>query len=374
LELESLGRLISALDRRGYRVIGPVLREGAIVYDVVERPEDLPRGFTADQSPGSYRLRDRHDETLFAYAAGPQSLKKFLHPAELRLFEAQRDAGAFKILDNGAPPGPYAFLGVRGCDLAALALEDRVLTGGQYTDRDYQRRRNGAFLVAVNCTEPAATCFCASMGAGPKAAGGFDLALTEIADPHRFVAEVGSLRGREILKELECRPAAPEDCSAAQAAIESATARMGRHIDTAGLPELLYDNFEHPRWDQVAARCLCCANCTNSCPTCFCTTLEDSTGIAGGRAERWRRWDSCFTLSHSYIHGGSIRSSAKSRYRQWLTHKLAFWVDQFGSFGCVGCGRCITWCPVGIDITEEVAALRGSDSSPAANGGPSDGR
>jgi sulfhydrogenase subunit beta (sulfur reductase) len=135
---------------------------------------------------------------------------------------------------------------------------------------------------------------------------------------------------------------------------------MGRQMDTNGLKELLQGNPTHKQWDDVAARCLTCANCTMVCPTCFCTTVEDHTDLTGQTAERVRRWDSCFTLDFSYIHGGSVRTETKSRYRQWMTHKLASWIDQFGTSGCVGCGRCITWCPVGIDITAEVAAIRAS--------------
>ncbi|MBF0393567.1 MAG: 4Fe-4S dicluster domain-containing protein, partial [Alphaproteobacteria bacterium] len=120
-------------------------------------------------------------------------------------------------------------------------------------------------------------------------------------------------------------------------------------------------NREHPRWDEVAKRCLTCGNCTMVCPTCFCTTVDDVTDLGGTRTERVRSWDSCFTLDFSYIHGGSVRNEGSSRYRQWITHKLSSWHDQFGSSGCVGCGRCITWCPVGIDITEEVGAIRASE-------------
>ena len=133
---------------------------------------------------------------------------------------------------------------------------------------------------------------------------------------------------------------------------------MGRSLDTDGLKELLQGNPNHPRWDDVAARCLTCANCTMVCPTCFCTTVEDHTDLTGADRRAGRKWDSCFTLDFSYIHGGSVRNRSKSRYRQWMTHKLASWIDQFGTSGCVGCGRCITWCPVGIDITAEVAAIR----------------
>jgi Fe-S-cluster-containing hydrogenase component 2 len=138
-------------------------------------------------------------------------------------------------------------------------------------------------------------------------------------------------------------------------------------MDTRGIKELLYRNYEHPRWDNVATRCLTCANCTMVCPTCFCTTVEDVTDLSGDHAERWRKWDSCFTMDFSYIHGGSVRATPKSRYRQWLTHKLATWFDQFGSSGCVGCGRCITWCPVAIDLTEEVRAIRDSETAGRPN-------
>jgi ferredoxin len=167
--------------------------------------------------------------------------------------------------------------------------------------------------------------------------------------------------------ELKAHKASAKLARQAEEAVKAAAATITRTLDTAGIRDLLYQNFEHTRWDDVAARCLSCGNCTLACPTCFCSTVEDSSDVAGQRAERWRRWDSCFVQSFSYIHGGSVRMSPRSRYRQWLTHKLASWIDQFGTSGCVGCGRCITWCPVGIDITEEVAAIRGAET-PAAKG------
>lgn len=360
--MEGLQHLIPALERRGYQIVGPTVREGAIVYDTVRKLDDLPIGWTDEQEAGSYRLKRRSDGALFGYVVGPQSWKKFLHPADVRLFEAQRDGGTFRILNNPAPPPRYAFLGVRACDLVAIHVQDRVLIEDRYTDPIYQGRRQNAFIVAVNCTLSAPTCFCASMQTGPRARQGFDLALTEVLDEkrHLFVVEVGSPAGAEILQEMEYREAPSELCQDADEAVGGAAVQT-RHMDTTGIRELLYENFEHPRWDNVAARCLSCANCTMVCPTCFCTTVEDVSDVSGDHAERWRKWDSCFTLDFSYIHGGSVRTSGKSRYRQWLTHKVASWIDQFGMSGCVGCGRCITWCPVGIDLTEEVHAIRLGD-------------
>ncbi len=364
-----LGILIAALLRRDYEVIGPVMRDGAIVYDSIESIKDLPVGWTDEQEPGRYRLKRRDDGALFGYAVGPQSWKKYLHPANVRLWSAERENGTFRILNQEQRlKKRYAFLGVRSCDLAAIGVQDRVLLEDRRQDPIYAARRDGVFIVAVQCIHAVSTCFCASMGTGPRARAGYDLALTELIDKseHRFLVQIGSDAGREVLADLEHRQATDVDRQLAQAAVDGAAAAQVRHMDSTGIRELLYSNFDHPRWDNVAERCLACTNCTLVCPTCFCTTVEDMSDLSGEHAERWRRLDSCFTLDFSYIHGGSVRASTKARYRQWMTHKLASWIDQFGSSGCVGCGRCITWCPVGIDITEELEAIRGT----VADGNP----
>lgn len=357
-----LSKLIAALLRRDYEVIGPVMRDGAIVYDCIESIEDLPAGWTDEQERGYYRLKHQDDAVLFGYAVGPQSWKKYLHPSNIQLWSAERENGTFRILNQEPQPKKrYAFLGVRACDLAAIGLQDRVLLEDRHQDPIYAARRDAVFIVAVQCMQAVSTCFCASMGTGPRARGGYDLALTEVVGngEHRFLVQVGSEAGREVLAELEHREASQEEERLAQAAVDSAAAAQVRHMDNTGIRELLYSNFEHPRWDNVAERCLACTNCTLVCPTCFCTTVEDTSDLSGDHAERWRRLDSCFTLDFSYIHGGNVRTSTKARYRQWMTHKLASWIDQFGTSGCIGCGRCITWCPVGIDITEELEAIRG---------------
>ena len=376
LEGKDFQQLLDALARKGYQIIGPVPRDGAIVYDEVKRVSDLPVGWTDEQEPGRYRLQRRNDndndsdEALFGYVVGPHSWKRYLHPAEVRLLSADRTSHSFSILNNVPTPRPRAFLGVRACELAAIAVQDRVLQGDQHHDLIYAAHRQGIFIVAVNCTQAASTCFCTSMGTGPRVHDGYDLALTELIGPgkHQFVIEAGSAAGNELLGELKSRISKSSAATQqeADAAVDVAASQIQRRLDTTGIRDLLYNNFEHPRWDHVAQRCLTCGNCTMVCPTCFCTTVEDVSDITGKHAERWRRWDSCFTQNFSYIHGGSIRSSVKSRYRQWMTHKLAAWIDQFGTSGCVGCGRCITWCPVGIDITEEVRAIRESPTASKA--------
>jgi len=370
LQYEHFQQLLVVLNSRGYQVIGPTVRDGAIVYDTLTSVSDLPVGYTDEQEGGTYRLKRRADNALFGYAVGPHSWKKFLHPPVLRLWRATREEHGFQVIPENQEAPKLAFLGVRSCELHAMAIQDAVFMRPGYTDPTYQLRRNNLCIVAINCGQAGGTCFCTSMHTGPKATAGFDLALTEVldADRHYFVVEVGTELGAEILHELPHAEANKDDILLAEDIVASTAEHMGRSMDTTDIKELLYCNLEHPRWEDVATRCLTCSNCTMVCPTCFCTTVEDVTDLAGEHAERWRKWDSCFTMDFSYISGGSIRSSTKSRYRQWMTHKLGTWIDQFGTSGCVGCGRCITWCPVGIDITEEVRAIRESDNAPAKKG------
>jgi sulfhydrogenase subunit beta (sulfur reductase) len=360
LDVQGLQALIDALRARGHRVVGPRVRDRAIVYDDIEGVADLPRGWTDVQEAGRYRLARRGDDALFGYAVGPQSWKAFLHPPVQRLWTARREDEAVTVTPEPSPQERFAFFGVRACELKAIAVQDRVFLGGQYVDTRYRARREDAFLVAVNCAVAGGTCFCASMNAGPEVEAGYDLALTEVMDGggHRFVVRAGSAAGREVLAAAPRRAATDDDLSAAAAVVERTAAAMGRTMRSDDLRELLLANLEHPRWSDVADRCLSCGNCTMVCPTCFCTSVEESSDLTGQESSRSRRWESCFTMDYSYIHGGSVRSSVRSRYRQWMTHKLATWIDQFGMSGCVGCGRCVTWCPVGIDITEEVRAIR----------------
>ncbi len=361
LERDHFQALLDALQGQGYTVLGPTVEAGAIVYRPLTRVEELPIGWRDRQGPGFYRLERREEPTLFGYVVGPSSWKKFLHPPTVTLWKARRtpDGGFQQVVESAAQVPRYAFLGVRPCELHAIRIQDRVFLEGPFVDPTYRERRSRIFTVVVNCVEPGDTCFCASMDAGPWAQAGFDLALTELWDPedHRFLVHVGSPEGAAVLASVPLRPATEADRGRERARLDEAAQRMGRSLDVHGLKERLYAQYEAPEWEEVAQRCLTCTNCTLVCPTCFCTTVEDTTDLTGQWAERRRVWDSCFTLSFSYIHGGSVRSSPAARYRQWLTHKLATWQDQFDTLGCVGCGRCITWCPVGIDITQEAARI-----------------
>jgi sulfhydrogenase subunit beta (sulfur reductase) len=375
LDRAGLQRVIDVLRRQGHRVVGPQVAEGAIVLRDLATGADLPTGWLDEQDGGLYRLRHDPAAGTFDHVVGPHSLKNFLFPARETIASFTRVDGTWSQEPAGAADPPLAVLGVRGCDLAALAVQDRVFLGGGFVDEAYKARRERLFLVAVNCRRAVATCFCHSMGTGPAAGPGFDLALTEI--DARFACEVGSVRGAAVLAdalgsdaaaaactepEIEAARGVPRELAAGMHARQAAAdGPAARSLDTHDIRDLLMRNLEHPRWDDVAARCLSCTNCTLVCPTCFCASVQEVADLTGDDVQRERHWASCFSLDHARMHGQSVRSSTASRYRQWLTHKFAGWFDQFGTSGCTGCGRCITWCPVGIDVTEEIAAIRATD-------------
>ena len=368
IDRKSVDILFEGLKARGFELIGPTVRNNVIIYDHIESVSELPIGWTDRQEAGTYRIIKQDDTALFGYVVGPHSWKKFLYPSTQSLWRATRNKRDFEILEEKEEERPrYAFVGVRPCELQALTVLDKVFLESRFIDPIYRSRRKDVFIIAVNCTMPKGTCFCVSMNSGPGVSGSesFDLALTEVLEGNRhyFIVQTGSEKGKELMADIPHRPADKAEIETSEALFEQAARKMGRVLDTKNIKEVLYQNPEHPRWEDAAGRCLSCANCTMVCPTCFCSTIEDVTDLTGDHAERRRKWDSCFSMDFSYIHGGHIRATVKARYRQWMTHKLAGWMDQFGTSGCVGCGRCITWCPVGIDITEEVKAIRGKNSA-----------
>ncbi len=363
LDRSGLASILSELRARDYLLVGPTIQQEAIGYGPIDSLDDLPQGWTNVQSPGASHLERRDDERLFGYVVGPHSWKKYLMPNEVVIWRGERTDTGFETV----PPEPapaYALFGVRPCEVAAIAVQDAVFMP---TDRVYRERREAAFIVAVNCTQAGANCFCTSMGTGPAVGEDavFDIAFTEVDrnGTLAYLVEAGSDDGAAVLQAVVgAEPASDADLAMLESVLREAAASVTKTMDTDGIHDLMLANLRNGYWEDVGGRCLACTNCTMVCPTCFCNTVEDTMTLDGTTAERTRKWDSCFSIDFSYIHGGPLRMTPEARYRQWLTHKLATWFDQYGTSGCVGCGRCITWCPVGIDLTAEVAALRRVDA------------
>lgn len=355
----AFGRLVGLLLDEFDDVHGPVVESGTIRLRRLQSVDDLPIGVTDEQEAATYRLRQTGTPLRFTYGVGPDSLKSLVHPARSPVWTMRRRDGSLVVDPALHPRRTTAVIGTRACDLRGLAVLERTQTGGPHIDPGFEARRGGLFLVAVDCTHPAATCFCGTSGHGPAAEDGFDMALTEVLDRRlgkaEFVVRVGTESGRAIVDRLALQPAPADLLDRVDAAMRSADHALVRELP-ANADRVVLD-ADHPHWDVVADRCLTCGNCTAVCPTCFCTDMDDHLALDGESAQRTRVWDTCFSQEFSHLGAGPHRASPKSRYRQWLSHKLGTWHDQFGESGCVGCGRCIAWCPVGIDLTAEVESL-----------------
>lgn len=390
-----LQQLIDALTQQGYRVVGPTIRDSAILFDEIQSCQQLPIGWTDQQDGGKYRLIQGQTDQWFDFVVGANSIKNYTFPPRQTVLTGHQQAdGDWKFEEPTVESIPTAILGARACDLAALSIQDRVFLGPDYRDASYAARRSSLLLIGVNCQRSVSTCFCQSMGTGPAIESGYDLLITELDET--FLLQVATAKGATITADRKFSSATIEAREEAERRVQDLVQRMSvvplnvansttasnhssdqsndrqesengstspthRHLDTSNIRDLLYSNLNHPHWDQIAERCLSCGNCTLVCPTCFCSTVEDVPSLDETEIRRERSWTSCFSDDHSYMSSGIVRQTTRARYRQWLTHKLGGWIDQFDTSGCVGCGRCITWCPVGIDLTSEIPVIRESD-------------
>ena len=371
-----LDDLVGALHAEGRRVVAPVVEDGALRTREVETAAELPFGWVATSAPGKVRLERRaaaDPAAMRAFDNGPawSGLKPWTFPSRVDALSVERGAeGRVSVHVESPAAQPTAAIGARACDLAALAVHDRVLAGGPAVDPDYATRRADLLVIAVECAMATSTCFCVSMGTGPEVTTGADIVLAEVDGG--FVARADSPAGERLLGALALEPVAADAIAAAQDQVARVRAGMGDGVAAERLHDGLLANLDSPRWAEIAKRCLACANCTLVCPTCFCTGTAITSDLDGRESSAARIWDSCFTAGFAQVAGGgSFRPQHADRYRQWLTHKFATWWDQFGSSGCVGCGRCIAWCPVGIDVREELAILAAPTAaeSPAAAAG-----
>ena len=349
----SVHRLILNLQARGFTVVGPSLSEGVVRLRELRGVGDLASGVVDVQGPGSYILSGE-SATVFASVNGPDSPKKYLHPSEVEMSRLADKGNGLELVSAFRSDRKYAFFGIRPCDLRGVQVMDRTMLVPGFEDPVYSTLRDDSIFIVANCTKAGANCFCASMGTGPAAESGYDVAITEL--PEKLLFEIP--RGeRGLFRGIELKAATEEELREGEEMVRSAREHMGRRISEKDPARKMYAALDSPVWGKAADRCLACGNCTMVCPTCFCNTMIDRTDLKDGTVSRVRVWDSCLSKDFVYSAGGNPRQARTARYRQFVMHKFAYWPDEFGTYGCVGCGRCITWCPVGIDITDTLNAV-----------------
>lgn len=300
-------------------------------------------------------LARMHETALDGPALLP-SPKEFLLPQMEQLF-CWSEEGVEEALSKK----PRILFGIRPCDLSALKILDRFYLGAG-RDPYYAARRENTVAIAIACNQPDPTCFCLSLGAGPFLKAGFDLQLTDLGD--RFAVEAGTEAGTALIKDFphiftDAAPADNEDLYEARLASQS---RFEKHVNLEQVRKsMLAGKVSDAFWESVANRCFECGGCVYNCPVCTCFTVVDRA-YASDRGKRLRIWDTCMFKGFTRMAGGSVPAERKlQRTRRWFHHKLVHWPEQFGMFGCVGCGRCAVSCPGRIDMATVALKIKGSE-------------
>lgn len=308
-----------------YKVIGPVKENSHYIFKEIYSSSDLQMDYpTTMLSPGKMFIYKPREDILRFNIESSIAIEEIKHEIEKQII-----------------------VGIHPCDMHAILYLDRVFLNG-FIDPHYKMRRENSILIAINCSQVLENCFCSSVGTGPylKVHSGYDMVLTDLGDD--YLVEIKSSRAFNI----KGKEANPEIFKLKSEKEKTLLNSFRKHIDVKGIDELFIKNLDHPVWSITAdERCLSCSNCVMVCPTCFCYDIIDEMDMNLKEIIRFRQLDACQDIKFAKVHGGNYRQRRSSRLRQFVMHNLNY-TSQYGLIKTVGCGRCITWCPTKIDLTE----------------------
>lgn len=330
LQKEKLNDFLSLLNE--YEIWGPVQKGSTTIFEVIK-----------DLQNASLDLK--HQAVISKSAIFPQTELLFAFDKNTVIKEADLKEEKETIV-----------FAIRPCDARSFKLLDPVFEG-DFPDPYYFNRRNKAVLIGISCSEPFLNCFCTSIGGTPFSQEGLDLIFTELNGS--FYLEVITEKANKIIDKTSslCTPVSAEESKQKKQLSQISKNKIKRQIDLNDIPEKLAGIFEHPIWKKFASNCIGCGICTYSCPTCYCFDMQDETKARQGR--RVRVWDSCMFPEYTlHASGHNPRPTRTERLKNRIYHKFKFNIDNFGVTSCVGCGRCITLCPVNVDLIENLLAIK----------------
>lgn len=287
-----------------------------------------------------------------------KSVKELFFPQTEELVRFRTAGKNIHIEEGDRSNEAFTVFGVRACDVKSLDILDRVFTE-EPADSYYTARRENGVIIALACTHPSENCFCNTFGIAPEAPGG-DISAWKTATHYYF--EANTEKGRRLMAELETLT---QECDSE--AVEERKREIAELMRRLPLKNLGTEGFgggqtarlfDSPAWEELSATCLGCGSCTMVCPTCQCYDIKDFN--TGNGVIRYRCWDSCMYSEFTQMAHGNNRPTQKERFRQRFMHKLVYYPENNnGIFGCVGCGRCLSACPINMSIVKVMSKLGG---------------
>jgi ferredoxin len=292
------------------------------------------------------------DEPFFAYLNSKNAPKNIFFPHTETMMKYTRTPQGMVFSSEVNEAGQSVLFGVRPCDAHSFVVLDKLFDQEKYKDQYYIAKRQNTTVITLACVKPPyATCFCTSVDGEPVSSEGADILLTDIGD--EYLVELVTEKGAKLAGYFgDTKADAPAEAKKAELAAKAKEAIKSK-VPAHEVKPILDKNFDHPFWDTIHAKCLACGTCTYLCPTCHCFDISDE--VVGSDGIRLRSWDSCmFPLFTKETSGHNPRPSQKERWRQRTMHKFKYYIDMFNTIGCVGCGRCVMYCPVNLDIRKVV--------------------